>query len=301
MSYFIQSLDKARKAGCYVSCLLVLLSMTGLALHGLNLGLDFSGGYVTEFMTEYPVSLSDMQTAIQSVVTSDIRVNSAQNGVRWTVRQLDIPDIVNHTEWLDYISHQLNVSITPLDSVYIGSQVGEELRDQSGLALLVAGIAIMVYLSMRFEWRLATGALLALAHDVVIVLGLFSWLQLPFDLTVLAAILAIIGYSLNDSIVVGDRVRELLRLHPVVSVEKSIDSAIVSTLARTLITSGTTLVTIACIGWLAGKPLEGFSVALFVGVLVGSLSSITISASLPQLLGLKADHYLDEPIDERLV
>ena len=178
-------------------------------------------------------------------------------------------------------------------SAYIGSQVGDELFEQGCLALLAAMVAVMLYLAIRFEWRLALGSVVALTHDLILVLGLFSLLQLEFNLTVLASLLAIIGYSLNDSIIVGDRVRELLRvkLNASISVSSIINSAIKSTLTRTLITSGTTLATVASVWLLAGTPLQGFAIALFSGIVVGTFSSVCIAATLPELMGLSAKNY----------
>lgn len=296
------TLTKLRQFGCYVSLFLVIGSVLGLGLNGLNAGTDFTGGYVTEFVTSESMQQQDIAAELTPLFSEPIRVNSSENGTRWTVRQPDTANALDSQAWLQHLSTSRGVEITPLDTIYIGSQVGDELRDQGGLALLVAAIAIMLYLWMRFEWRLATGSLLALVHDVLIVLGIFAWLQISFDLTVLAAILAIIGYSLNDSIVVGDRIRELLMLGKNRPVHESIDSAIKSTWSRTLITSGTTLVTISAIWTLAGPPLQGFAIALFVGVIVGSFSSVTLSATLPQLLDLNESHYVpsEELKEERL-
>jgi len=145
---------------------------------------------------------------------------------------------------------------------------------------------------MRFEWRLAAGSVIALFHDVIIVLGLFAWLDLSFDLTILASLLAIIGYSLNDSIIVGDKVREIMKRNSEKDVNSIINLAIKATIVRTLITSGTTLATILAIWLFAGESLAGFSISLFCGVLVGTFSSIAISATVPQLLGLTGDYYL---------
>lgn len=149
----------------------------------------------------------------------------------------------------------------------------------------------MLYLSLRFEWRLAAGSVIALFHDVIIVLGLFSWFGTSFDLTILASLLAIIGYSLNDSIIVGDKIREIMKRTNETNIDSIINLAIKSTIARTLITSGTTLATILAIWIFAGESLAGFSIALFSGVLIGTFSSIAISATAPQLLGLTADYY----------
>ena len=285
------SLTKVRQLGCYLSMLFVIMAVSGIGLKGLNAGTDFTGGYVTEFVTSETMNQQAIVSELSPLFIDPIRVNSSDNGTRWTVRQPDTGTATDSKVWLAHLAEAKEIEITPLDTIYIGSQVGDELRDQGGLALLVAAIAIMLYLWMRFEWRLATGALLALVHDVLIVLGIFSWLQINFDLTVLAAILAIIGYSLNDSIVVGDRIRELLMLSKNRPVNESIDNAVKSTWSRTLITSGTTLVTISAIWTLAGPPLQGFAIALFVGVIVGSFSSATLSATLPQLLDLKESHY----------
>lgn len=293
-------LTKTRQFGFYFSILLVCFSLTGIYLKGLNVGLDFTGGYLTEFTLSQSFEQREIQRLAEKLISPDVRVNSAENGSRWTIRQPDSNGVDADRSWLEGFASELNTQITPLDSAYIGSQVGNELRDQGGLALLVAAIAIMLYLWIRFEWRLASGALLALIHDVLIVLGIFAWLQISFDLTALAAILAIIGYSLNDSIVVGDRIRELLRIHPNIAVTDNINLAIKSTFSRTLITSGTTLATISSIWMLAGQPLQSFSVALFIGVLVGSLSSITLSATLPQMFGLNAQHYLQEKPESNL-
>ena len=300
-------LTSLRIKGCYAALLLVMLSVIGLAVKGLNLGLDFSGGYLTEFTTSSSISQQNLQQAFASMGFVDARINSTEDNQRWTLRLQDRPNQVFGTSEVEILSKQTDTHIELLDSVYIGGQVGAELLEQGGLALLVAAIAVMLYLSLRFEWRLAAGALLALVHDVLIVLGVFAWLELSFDLAAMAAILAIIGYSLNDSIVIGDRIRELLYIKPPLLLENStnridcqvampaidhtIDHAVKSTFTRTIITSGTTLATIASIWILAGKPLEGFSIALFVGVIVGSVSSITISASIPTMFGLDAEYY----------
>ena len=171
--------------------------------------------------------------------------------------------------------------------------MGDELFEQGCLALFSAMVAVMLYLAVRFEWRLAVGSVVALVHDLLLVLGLFSLLSIEFNLTVLASLLAIIGYSLNDSIIVGDRVRELLRVksNNALSPASIINSAIKSTLTRTLITSGTTLATVASVWLLAGAPLQGFAIALFTGIVVGTFSSICIAATLPELLGLSAKNY----------
>ena len=157
--------------------------------------------------------------------------------------------------------------------------------------MLTALIIILLYLSARFEWRFATGAILALAHAIIFVLGVFAWSGIEFNLTVVASLLAIVGYSLNDSIIIADRIRELMCSNYKHNISEVIDGAIKSTLTRTLITSGTTLSTIAAVWLLAGPPLQGFSIALFCGVFIGTFSSICISATFPEISGLTADYY----------
>ena len=170
-------------------------------------------------------------------------------------------------------------------SEFVGSQVGDQLRDQSGLGLLVALGVVMVYVAFRFQYKFAIGALLALLHDVVIVVGVFALFQLDFDLTVLAAILAVIGYSLNDTIVVYDRVREAIRTSRIDDMPQIFNEAINATLSRTLATSGTTVLVLLALLLLGGDMIENFAIALLVGIVVGTFSSIYIAAAL--LLPLK--------------
>jgi len=283
--------SKYRLAGFYLAISLIVLSIIGLGFKGLNLGLDFTGGYMTEFTTSLSIDKGQMQTQLVTHLSGDFELNSGAANTQWTIRQTDGTAHVIDKDWLNNFATQSGYDITPQDSVYIGSQVGSELIDNGGLALLVAAIAMMVYLTWRFEWRLACGSLVALVHDVLVVLGLFSWLGLPFDLTVLAAVLAIIGYSLNDSIVIGDKLREVMRSKTNMNMSDIVDSAVKSTLTRSLITSGTTLATIGAIWIFGGQPLQAFAIALFAGVVFGTLSSIAVSATIPQLIGLNPEFY----------
>ncbi|OUS68027.1 protein translocase subunit SecF [Pseudoalteromonas sp. A601] len=290
---WLKSGSKMRFAGLVISLVLIFISTFGIASKGLNFGLDFTGGYLTEFTTSTPLTLSQLSSKIDASGLENYTV-TAQSAQHFQLRESE-----QHNPWLDTLEQNEDFSVNVLSSSYLGSQVGDELFEQGCLALFAAMVAVMLYLAMRFEWRLALGAVVALLHDIIIVVGLFAWLQLEFNLTVLASLLAIIGYSLNDSIIVGDRVRELLRIDTAqnLAVDKVINNAISSTLTRTLITSGTTLATVASVWLLAGAPLQGFSTALFTGIVVGTLSSICIAATLPQFLGLSAENYkvkLDE-------
>ena len=286
-----KNLSKLRIISAYFAVIMVLISLLGLFNHGLNLGLDFTGGYLTEFSTQQSITQHKMSRLLTSYLPDSFQLSSADNGTHWSVQQADNDLSLKGKAWLSEFSQQSGLTITPQDSIYIGSQVGEELINQGGLALLTAVMVILLYLSLRFEWRLAAGSVIALFHDVIIVLGLFAWFDISFDLTILASLLAIIGYSLNDSIIIGDKVREIMKRTNDKNIDSIINQAIKSTIARTLITSGTTLTTILAIWIFAGESLSGFAIALFLGVLVGTFSSIAISATVPQLLGLTADYY----------
>ncbi|NQY63746.1 MAG: protein translocase subunit SecF [Alteromonadaceae bacterium] len=286
-----ETLSKFRVVSFYCAAAFVLFSLLGLFNNGLNFGLDFTGGYLTEFSIEKPITQNKMETLLTSYLPDSFQLSSAENGTHWSVQQADDDISLKGKTWLTDFSEKSGLTITPQDAIYIGSQVGEELINQGGLALLASVIVILLYLSLRFEWRLAAGSVIALFHDVSIVLGIFAWFDLSFDLTILASLLAIIGYSLNDSIIVGDKIREIMKRNKETNIDSIINLAIKATIVRTLITSGTTLATILSIWFFAGESLAGFSIALFFGVLVGTFSSIAISATAPQLLGLTADYY----------
>ncbi|WP_278381463.1 protein translocase subunit SecF [Pseudoalteromonas distincta] len=295
LNYFLKGEKgtRLRFIGMLLSAILVLLSVFTLTQKGLNFGLDFTGGYLTEFTTSQSVELKELQSFIAKNHNGEFEL-TAQGNSHFQLREApSASTTANSLDWQSAVTQNDDINAQVLSSAYIGSQVGDELFDQGCLAMFAAMIAVMIYLAVRFEWRLAVGSVVALVHDLILVLGLFSLLQIEFNLTVLASLLAIIGYSLNDSIIVGDRVRELLRVQSnnVLSPATIINNAIKSTLTRTLITSGTTLATVASVWLLAGAPLQGFAIALFTGIVVGTFSSICIAATLPELLGLSAKNY----------
>ncbi|EGI71510.1 protein-export membrane protein SecF [Pseudoalteromonas distincta] len=298
LNYFLKGEKgtRLRFIGMLLSAMLVLLSVFTLTQKGLNFGLDFTGGYLTEFTTSQSVELKELQSFIAKNHNGEFEL-TAQGNSHFQLREAPSASTTSTTanspDWQSAVTQNDDINAQVLSSAYIGSQVGDELFDQGCLAMFAAMIAVMIYLAVRFEWRLAVGSVVALVHDLILVLGLFSLLQIEFNLTVLASLLAIIGYSLNDSIIVGDRVRELLRVQSnnVLSPATIINNAIKSTLTRTLITSGTTLATVASVWLLAGAPLQGFAIALFTGIVVGTFSSICIAATLPELLGLSAKNY----------
>jgi preprotein translocase subunit SecF len=246
---------------------------------------------MTEFTTSQSIDKTQMQGQLANHLSGEFELNSGAANTQWIIRQADGAAHITDKEWLNTFATQSGYKITPQDSIYIGSKVGAELIDNGSLALLVAAIAMMLYLTWRFEWRLACGSLVALVHDVLLVLGLFAWLGLSFDLTVLASVLAIIGYSLNDFIVIGDRLREVMRVKTNMNISDIVDTAVKSTITRSLIISGTTLATIGAIWIFGGQPLQGFAIGLFAGVIFGMLSSIALSATIPQLIGLNPAFY----------
>ncbi|MCG7562051.1 protein translocase subunit SecF [Pseudoalteromonas sp. McH1-42] len=277
-----------RTSGLLLSLIAVILSAVLINQHGLVFGQDFTGGYVSEFQLAQDISSSELRDQLTPYVSGEFRL-SEQGALHWQLFQPPHNNSPTLLDWHTQLPDDLGMEI--LDSRYVGAQIGAELIDQGGLALLVSLLAVGLYLIVRFEWRLAVSASLALLHDVLITLGFFAATGMEFDLTVLAALLAIIGYSLNDSIVIGDKVRELVRARPDSTVSNAINAALGSTLGRTAITSLTTLTTIAALWWLGGASLQGFASALFIGVVVGTWSSVFVSATLPQWLGLSHSNY----------
>lgn len=277
-----------------ISIFLMLASLTIIGVKGFNWGLDFTGGVVTEVQLDRKITSSELQPLLNAAYQQEVSVVSAGEPGRWVLRYADTAqsnvDIAQTLAPLGEIQ-VLNTSI-------VGPQVGKELAEQGGLALLVAMLCILGYLSYRFEWRLASGALFALVHDVIFVLAFFALTQMEFNLTVLAAVLAILGYSLNDSIIIADRIRELLIAKPKLAIQEINNQAIVATFSRTMVTSGTTLMTVGALWIMGGGPLEGFSIAMFIGILTGTFSSISVGTSLPELLGLSPEHYKVQVISD---
>lgn len=280
-----------RKFGLAMACVAVVSSVIGLLSKGLNYGMDFTGGVVTEFTTAQPLSQQQLQDAFTSVTDAELRLNGGQDGHTWTLRQSDDTDMNSQQELVELVAQTQELQLTIQESAYMGAQIGEELFEKGGLALLMAALSMMMYVTLRFDWRLASSAIVALLHDVMVVLGIFVWWEVNFDLNVLAALLAIMGYSLNDSIVIGDRIRELMRYSKEDCLEQLVDNAIKSTLRRTAITSLTTLITIVAIGVMAGEVLGGFALSLGIGVVIGTFSSLSIAATLPLILNLPRDAY----------
>ncbi|GGI82880.1 protein-export membrane protein SecF [Shewanella hanedai] len=294
-------LTKLRYFTSVLSVILMISSLAVISVKGFNWGLDFTGGVVTEVRLDSLVTSHEIQTLLSGTSEQDVSVISANEPGRWVLRySLPASDenVGNNAIDIAAVLLPLDSNIEVLNSSIVGPQVGLELAEQGGLALLVSVLCIMAYLSYRFEWRLASGSLLALLHDVLLVLAFFSLTQMEFNLTVLAAVMAVLGYSLNDSIVIADRIRELLTIKTNWTTTQVNDEAVRATFARTMVTSGTTLLTISALWFMGGPPLESFSIAMFIGIITGTWSSISIGTCLPELLGLNSEHYKLVPIDD---
>ena len=273
---------KYRKIAGLSSIIIFVLAIVSLSFRGLSLGLDFSGGTLVEVAFEETVSLEDIRTNLASNGIEDFQVVNFGTETDVLIKaaakvsQGRLGDRIYEILGNEYSNQDLELKRVE----FVGPQIGSELRDQGGLGMLVALGMILLYVAFRFQFKFAIGAVVALAHDVVIVLGIFSVVGWDFDLTVMAALLAVIGYSLNDTIVVSDRMRENFRtergLEPVEIVDKSINQ----TLSRTLITSLTTLLVLFSLYIFGGELIKGFSLALIIGIFIGTYSSIYVVANM---------------------
>jgi len=273
-----------RKLALVFSITLLLISIVSLVTRGLNQGLDFTGGTLVE--VEYPVAadLAEARERLAAAGFSDAVVQTFGSirdvAIRLPASEQDTASVSNQVvEALGLTSD----SVQRVD--FVGPKIGDELANKGGQAVIFALLAILFYIIVRFQWKFSVGAVLALTHDVIITLGVFSVFQLEFDLNVLAALLAVVGYSLNDTIVVYDRIRENFKSLRVAESIDVFNLSINQMLARTLMTSLTTLLVLLALYFLGGKIIHGFAIALLVGVVIGTYSSIYVAST--ALLGLK--------------
>ena len=278
-----------RKIASIFSIILFVVSVLSLSFKGLSLGLDFSGGTLVEVKYEEAVELEDIRTVLNENGFDDIQVVNfgTVQDVLIKVADQDGNSSIGETVFNILQNNNLEGELKRIE--FVGPQVGSELRDQGGLGMLVALFMILLYVAFRFQYKFALGAVTALAHDVVIILGLFSLFAWDFDLTVLAALLAVIGYSLNDTIVVSDRIRENFRIERDSSADETINLSINQTLGRTIITSFTTLLVLFALFIFGGELIRGFSLALIIGVLIGTYSSIYVVANILMSLSITQD------------
>lgn len=284
---------KIEKPMALLSLLLVIGSIITIAINGLNLGLDFTGGVSTDVVYEQPVEQTDVVNALNSNGFNDAVVQYLGTRKELLVRlppQSDSVDGLNAS-----LSKALNLPSNPakISNVnIIGSQVGNEVYLNSVLALALALACMLGYVALRFEFKLALGAVVALFHDTVVTIGVFSLFGWPFDLTVLAAVLALIGYSLNDTIVVYDRIRENFRRVRGITPRQILDLSLTETLRRTIMTVSTVMLVVVAMMLLGGEGLHWFSVALFIGLIAGTYSSVYIASSIPLRMGLSRDDFI---------
>lgn len=288
------------KPACAVSLVLIILCFVSLFTKGLNWGLDFTGGTVIEVEYAQSVELDDVRQHLEQAGLNGATVQNFGTSRDVLIRlapQADV-DVQQQGDSVLAAVQQANNPAEMTRLEFVGPAIGKELAEQGGLAILAALLSILVYVGLRFEWRLASGAVVALMHDVIITLGVFSWLQIEVDLTIVAALLTVIGYSLNDTIVVFDRVRESFRRVRDVSTVQIFNEAITDTLSRTLITSATTLVVVLALLLKGGVLIQGFATALLIGIGFGTYSSIYIASAWAMMLGVKREHMLPPQIEK---
>lgn len=278
-----------RKLAAFFSLLIIIGSLGSLATQGLNFGLDFTGGTLVE------VGYSEAEP-LENIRSTIARAGYQNAVVVHFGSETDIKVILSDgysdtlgSELVTALKQDFDGEIELRRIEFVGPQVGEELKEQGGLAMLMALGMVMLYIALRFQFKFSVAAVVALIHDVIVTLGVFSFFQLDFDLTVMAAVLAVIGYSLNDTIVVSDRIRENFRKIRKTEAEQVINISLTETLARTLVTSATTLLVLLALFFFGGELIHGFSLALLVGVFVGTYSSIYVAANMLLVMGITKD------------
>ena len=286
-----------RKIAIIFSSIFLVLSIGSLLVKELNYGLDFTGGTLVELSYPEEANIGNIR---ETLVDGGFNGAQVANFGSSTEVLIKLPGTVSDSLGSEIVSllssDNSNQAIDLRRIEYVGPQIGSELRDDGGTAMLIALAFMMLYIAFRFQSMFAGAAVVALVHDVIIVVGIFSLIQIEFDLTVLAALLAVIGYSLNDTIVVSDRIRENLRSAELDNTEEIINLSLNQTLGRTLITSLTTLLVLFSLYFLGGELIKNFALALIFGVVIGTYSSIYIAANALVIMGLNKDHLrVEEP------
>lgn len=292
---------KFRKVTTWLSIILIVAAIISLSTRSLNWGLDFTGGTLIEVTYEQPADLQDVRAALESngYLGAVVQHVGARSDVM--VRLAPLEGAENQTVGdgvLAALRASTDQKIEMRRIENLGAAIGDELAELGGLAMLTALLCILVYVALRFEWRFAVGSVAALAHDVILTLGLFSVLGLEFDLTVLAAVLAVIGYSLNDTIVVSDRIRENFRKIRDDDTVSIVNISLTQTLSRTVITSLTTILVLLALFFVGGPLIHGFATALLFGVFIGTYSSVYIASTVALALGVSKEDLIPEVIDK---
>jgi len=291
MFRIIKELDikfmEIRKIPLILSSLLLAVSILSIVIKGFNFGIDFSSGYIVQLKFDNKVTVIDVQDKLSKNNLSDstVQLYGSSKEILIKLKDEKIFKKTNINNYLKKIFNDTSFTITKLE--YVGAQVGSELREKGEWAMLIALFSILIYIALRFELIYGLGAISALIHDVIITLGFFSFFNLTFDLSVLAAVLAVIGYSLNDSIVVFDRIRENNIILRKLSIFAVLNKSINQTLSRTLVTSFTTMLVIISLLIFGGNAVENFSIAMLIGILIGTYSSIFIASTSLSYFGIK--------------
>ncbi|ODP96898.1 protein translocase subunit SecF [Salinivibrio sp. SS2] len=283
------------------SLVMIVASVVTLSTKWLNWGLDFTGGTLIEVGFEQPADLPAIREALSANGFDDAVVQNFGSATDVMVRLRPRDDMQGENlgnEVLRAIKEGTGEAVEMRRIEFVGPNVGDELTEAGGLAIIIALVCILIYVSFRFEWRLAAGAVMALAHDVIITLGIFSLFQVEVDLTIVAALLTVVGYSLNDTIVVFDRIRENFRKLRKGESDEIINASISQTLSRTTITSGTTLFVVIALFTLGGSMIHGFAMALLIGITVGTYSSIYVASALALKLGITREHLLVPEVEK---
>lgn len=293
-----------RKLAAILSSVLVLSALFVIFLRGLNFGLDFTGGTIIEVGYHQPADLEQIRADLAKGGFGEAIVqyfgSSEEVLIRLAPHAGEGDKATLSNDILGILSHASDGKIEMRRVEFVGPQIGEELREDGGLAMIYALFGILIYVAFRFEYRFSFSAVIALVHDVVITVGFFALTQIEFDLTVLAAVLAVIGYSLNDTIVVFDRIRENFRRIRKGTAEEIMNISINQTLSRTLVTSLTTLLVLVALYFLGGEVIHSFAIALIVGVVVGTYSSIYVASNAALMMGVSKEDLIPDGRDEEL-
>ncbi|MGP1928585.1 MAG: protein translocase subunit SecF [Arsenophonus sp. NC-WZS1-MAG3] len=278
-----------------ISIALFIISVMVLSLKGFNWGLDFTGGTIIEINLSQPADLDKIRASLSNNGHKEPLIQNFGSSRDIIIRLPPIKEVTSQEigkAVISLINKNINDQATLKRMEFVGPSVGSELAQTGAMALLSALICILIYLGFRFEWRLAAGAVISLAHDVIITLGIISLFQIEVDMTIVASLMSVIGYSLNDSIVVFDRIRENFRkIRPGTSYE-IVNISLTQTLSRTLITLGTSLLVILMLYFFGGLILKGFSLIMLIGVTIGTISSIYVASALALKMGIKREHLI---------
>ncbi|TCV94365.1 protein translocase subunit SecF [Biostraticola tofi] len=284
-----------------ISLVLLIASIAVMSVRGFNWGLDFTGGTVIELNLEKPAEIDVMRGALEKAGFQDPLIQNFGSSRDVMVRMPPVQDGAGQelgNKVLSIINQETGQQATVKRIEFVGPSVGSDLAQAGGMALLVALICILIYVGFRFEWRLAMGAVLSLAHDVVITMGILSLFHIEIDLTIVASLMSVIGYSLNDSIVVSDRIRENFRKIRRGTSYEIINVSLTQTLSRTIMTSATTLMVVLMLYIFGGAILEGFSLTMLIGVSIGTVSSIYVASALALKMGVKREHMIQQKVEK---